>query len=301
MPARVKLQCPNCRAFVTYGQPGCGACGTSFLVPVAPGSPDPACAWHPDVRSLQPCARCGSFACAQCLREGDDAALCHACFDREPQGLTPWDRRAELGFFKAYFLTAWATISRPAPFFRKARSEGSFGSSFLFALVSNVLAFTPTMLLYLLFFLALPGFLERAAADGTEDAPKQDFFAIFYGIMAGYAVVLPFLGVAFTLFVAGIDHLVMRIAGVPGSFGVTFRAASLSLGPLIVGVIPLCGMYVYPLWTVVLKMFAYQGLHRTTMAKGAWGAWVSFALCGLSCVGWYAAMFALGFAQGQGD
>jgi hypothetical protein len=92
-------------------------------------------------------------------------------------------------------------------------------------------------------------------------------------------VFLPLFAALWSLANAAVDHVVLRILGDPRGFDVTFRATALSMGPMIFGVIPPFGPSVVAIWSVVLRIFAYRALHRTTAGRAAAGALMSFLVC----------------------
>ena len=46
----------------------------------------------------------------------------------------------------------------------------------------------------------------------------------------------------------------LRMVGKPRGFETTLRAASLSLAPYAIGLIPVCSQYVAPIWVLVVKV-----------------------------------------------
>lgn len=274
----MSVPCGQCGGFVAYGATRCGACQNSLVTELVPGSDEAACATHPERRALQPCARCGAFACLECLRSGaDQKPVCFSCAERVGVDLLPWDRRSELGTLRAFWQTCWGTISRPAPFFEPARPEGTIGSSVLFALLASIAGFVPTMLFYVVLF-SFTAFL------GEESSGNQ---ALLLGIFGAYAVFLPLFAVGYSFVNAGIDHLVLKALGEKQDFGVTYRGLALSMGPQIFGVVPVCSLYVVPIWVLVVRVFAYKGLHKTTGGRAAAGALVSAGVC---CFMWIGAV-----------
>ena len=69
------------------------------------------------------------------------------------------------------------------------------------------------------------------------------------------------------------DSKMILLTGVAG-----LLAGALSMAPYAVGLIPLCGLYVFPIWSLVLKVFAYRAFHRTTGGKAAAGALLPLAV-----------------------
>jgi hypothetical protein len=99
------------------------------------------------------------------------------------------------------------------------------------------------------------------------------------------------LSVAHTVVSAGMDHLVLRLAGAPKDFQVTLRANALSQAPYLLGLIPLLGMQIAPFWTMVVRVFAYRGMHQLRWGPAVAGALVAPVLSFLLCGGAYLAFF----------
>jgi hypothetical protein len=255
---------------------------------VTPGSTQPTCAVHPGMMGLGVCTRCGAFACANCLRmNAHGMAICERCQEREPEGLLPWDRRGELGTLKAFFKTCVEVMLRPGPTFSESRTEGTLGSSLLFALMCGFLAFFTTGLLYAVVF----GAMSFVLPSGTGKGPTPTEFRVIMGVMmAVWTLLAPVFAVATTVINAGIDHLVLRMGGITRGFLVTLRANALSQAPYALGVIPFCGMQVAPFWTMVARVFAYRGQHRTTWGVAAAGALLAPLATIVLCGGAYIAM-----------
>ncbi|WP_002633937.1 YIP1 family protein [Myxococcus hansupus] len=292
----MSIPCPRCQALVVPGVERCAWCGNSLVMEATPGSSDPVCAVHPELRSLHACARCGSFACAKCLRKGyRDEPLCASCHERVPEDALPWDQRAELGTLKAFWQTCLAVLFRPSATLERARPDGSVGSSLGFAALSYFVGYFTTILLYMTLVFAIPR--ELAESDNINpDAMRL----MWLGLMCVGLVMAPVMGVATTIVNSGLDHLVFRLQGTGQPFSVTLRANALSLSPFLVGLIPLCGAYVSPLWSLGLRIYAYRALHRTNWGTAALGALaVPLLSCGL-VFGLYAVLLLVGLSMGGG-
>ena len=282
----MSIPCPHCQRPLTPGDRFCTACGSSLLLEVAPGSTEPTCAVHPRMKGLGVCSRCGAFACASCLHANPQGlAICASCHEREPDVLLPWDRREELGTFKAFYKTCVEVLLRPGPTFSESRTEGTVGSSLLFSLLCGFLAFFTTGIVYAVFF----GAMSMALPSDTGEGPSpSEFRWIMVAMMGAWIVLAPVMAVVTTVVNAAIDHLVLRMCGVTRGFQVTLRANALSQAPYALGVVPICGAQVAPIWTMVARVFAYRGQHRTTWGVAALGALLApmatLCLCGSAYV-----------------
>jgi hypothetical protein len=256
-----------------------------------------ACAIHADRQAVTTCARCGTFSCQECLSESPPGELfCAACVARATTSQLPWDHREELGWARAWFKSVSAILFRPTATFSTAKSEGDVGGSILFMTISWFVGCFTTFVAFALIGALIPSFIEESSGD-ADAAPVRLILVTTYGVMA---LVVPLFGVASTLVMAALEHLVMMMFGKPRGFETTLRAASLSLAPYAFGVIPVCSLYVAPLWVLVVKVFAYKGMHRTTIGTAILGALAIPALGVLLGCGLYLAVLSLALAAGKG-
>ncbi|MCP3102586.1 YIP1 family protein [Myxococcus sp. K15C18031901] len=286
------IPCPSCQAYIVPGSLFCGKCGHSFVRQAVPESGEPVCSVHPDLVSVQACERCGAFSCAKCLSVGARGeALCAKCIVREPAELLPWDRREELGLLKAFWKTCVEVMLRPTVTFERVRPDGSIGSSLGFVALAWTVGMLTTFLLYglILAFMPWDTLAARDAKMPSGMFMRGTMIAIFFF----YLLLIPVLGAVGSLVLAGIDHLVLRMAGVTQqTYSVTLRAHALSMGVYLAGLVPLCSAYVIPFWSLGIRVVAYRSMHRTTWGKGALGALVApVGFVVLGC-GFYLAMVA---------
>ncbi len=284
------LRCSNCPAFIVPGATSCGMCGTSLLVEAVPGSGEAVCSVHPELASLHACARCGSFACAQCLRRSErNELLCVACDARAPTGQVPWDMREELGTLRAFWNTCLDILLRPTPTFERLKPGGTVGGSLGFAALCSLAGILTTALSYM----ALMAVGATAMEGDTVNPAGFRGFAV--GIFGTWIVMAPILGLVTTLMNSGVDHLLLRMAGTEQDYAVTLRGNALSQAPYLLGLIPFCAIYVAPFWTLGLRVIAYRNLHNTSWGMAALGAVAGPGLSIVVCGGGYLALI-LGMA-----
>lgn len=255
----------------------------------------PACGLHPERTAVAPCSRCGTFSCEECLRQTPvgQAPLCQACVVRMSVSQLPWDHRQELGWARAWFKSMGAILLRPGVTFATAKTEGDIGGSLLFALLAWLTAIMPSFVLFALIGAMIPSMIGETGSSPEVRAIMLGSFGVL--LLAVLALVL--LGTFFTFITAAIEHLALVLIGKPRGFETTLRAASLSLAPFVLGIIPICGMYVAPIWALIAKIFAFMGLHRMSAGVavvGAFAAPLFFILlaCGFSGVAWVVGMMA---------
>lgn len=187
--------------------------------------------------------------------------LCASCLERA--GVLPWDERLTIGMWRAWWRTAVLMISQPTKTTSTANPDAPISSSILFSTLSTIAGMGPTILVYGIFFLG--AFL--IAPD--KDTPKFSAALVPVFVLL-YIVFLLALQVGSVFVVAGIDHLGLMLVGAnPKSYSVTIRAYSLSMGCYLIGLVPICGLYVFPIWSLVLRIIANMQLHKTSGGKAA--------------------------------
>ncbi len=285
------MNCPACGYYNPLGQQACFHC--ALPLPISAG--DAVCAVHPLVKATGACSRCGTFGCGGCLTARGPDWLCAQCLHRV--GKLPWDERDSLGLWRAWWRTSVLMISSPSQSLSTAEPEGSLGSSMQFALLSSIVGYGPTLLGAMLFVIP-----ALATAGASAGAGKQLAIASATGVLGFlfYAVGLLFFQLVSLLFFAGLDHLGLLILGAqPRSFTVTVRANALSTGAYLIGLLPMCSLYVFPLWAMVLRIIANVHLHQTTAGKATAAVLLPmFLLCGAVFALYFAAI-ALAMAAGR--
>ncbi len=267
----------NCQACTAFNPDGVRICiNCNALLPASAAPDAPRCATHPDAVAAGPCGRCGTFACGKCLKPGGNQWLCEACFTRV--SLLPWDERETLGTWRAWWRTCTRMISAPQATMQSAPAEGSLGSSLLYALLCSVVGYGPTFLVYALIFgvtAAATG--DKSGAFGDSGVPA----VAMAGIFVGYAVVLTLGQAAAVFLTAALDHLgLVVLRANPKSYAVTVRANALALSPSLIGLLPLCSLYVFPLWSLVLRGVALSTLHQVPGWKAAVAILWPVFICG---------------------
>jgi len=266
------MTCQSCGAHNPEGARICLQC--QRLLPPPPAPDSPRCKAHPQSAAAGPCGRCGTFYCGACLRPAGQQWLCEAC--QAVAGQLPWDDRETSGVLVGWFKTCTALLLNPIQSLQTAKPEASLGSSLLYSLLCSVVAYAPTFILYSLFFgLALPAKLFGGGGNSPDLAP-----ATFGAIFGAYGVVVIFLVAVSPLVFGGIQHAVLALAGAnPRSYQVSVRAAALALAPALCGLVPVCGLYAFPVWALVLNVLSLMALHRTDGWRAFFAAISPWLLC----------------------
>ncbi|WP_338873194.1 YIP1 family protein [Myxococcus stipitatus] len=294
------ISCPSCQAPVALGELRCRACESSLLMAPPPDSGAAVCAVHPAWVSVQSCARCGAFACAACLRSGPKGALyCVRCQERSQHEPLPWDQREELGLMKAFWRTCVEVMLRPGAAFTRMQPEGRVRDSLLFVLLSTFTGYFTTVVLYFAILMAFPNF-EKVFSHGQQRMDTGSFRLAIGALFIFWWVMAPLGNMAGTLLAAGMDNLVLRMTGAPSSFNTTLRGHAFSQGVFLLGLIPFCSLYVTPLWSIGVRIMAYQKLYRLGWGRATVGALVGpLLLCGLF-LGGYTALWMFIASTGKG-
>jgi hypothetical protein len=251
------------------------------------------CAVHTDESAAFVCIRCGSFGCAACafspLRE---RTICKTCAERGLAEPIPWERRKELGFWKALSQTTRAVCARPTRFFRTPFIADDMGSSLYYGTVMYTLG-------QALYALTL-GLAFLAGGVGLGVAVEQPIFAgvgVGYGvcIFVSIAVQAPIYGLMGILLGGTCSHgTLVLLKSANASIDMTVRTVAYANGAQIFFAVPCIG-YLAPFWVIWLETIGLRELHRISTGKAllaTLGYRVLFLAIGL---GAYALILALAY------
>ena len=173
-----------------------------------------------------------------------------------------WERRKELGLFKALMLTWKEVLFNPTVSFARMKTSGGFATPLLFNLTMIVIyAFFTTI-----YQLLLSGVF--AAAGSTQN----DLNSMSWNISAGLPPVVNFgvmlvlipLLVGLTFLNAGIMHGCLALfKGTSKSYEATYRVVCYSYSAWIFSVVPCAGGIVSSIWWVVSTIIGLSKVHRT--------------------------------------
>lgn len=252
------------------------------------------CSVHVDRPAARPCDRCGTFSCGECLAPVGAQMHCAAC--RQRSSLLEWDQRAELGIFRAWWLTTKRILMSPMQTFDVVPGRGTLVDSSLYAGISAVVGFAPSLFVYLVII----GF-AMALGPGMKDAKIGMAAGVGIGIGAVlfYGVLLIGMTIASVLLFSALELLVLRLTGVKhAGYDEAVRAHALSMASYAIGIVPICGLYVFPIYALVLRIFAIQRMQKVTTGQAAASALIPIGFCcfvgGVSYVGLIAAFAAIG-------
>lgn len=257
------MLCPLCGHSQADNSTTCENCGHVF--PVAASSlEEPKCALHPETKALGTCVRCGTFGCAQCMTLQRDGMWCARCLEKGAE--LPWEQRATLGLWKAWWRTSMQLMSSPSATFASATSDVPVSSSVVFALMAGVVGYATTFVLYA----AGAGMALTLNDKATLSDSPLPHVGWWVGVSLAIGVLAMLMaGQVMQLFItAGLDYVALLVLGVkPRPYAVSVRAVALSMAPSVLGLIPICGLYIFPLWGLVLRILALAAFYKTSAGK----------------------------------
>lgn len=168
-----------------------------------------------------------------------------------PEPLPAWQRREELGFWRALGETALAVLLRPGSFFRTLPLHRSFGEGLLFFFVVQTI--------WLCLDLGLGLAFSRTATVTRES-------------LAVALAVLPFALIGGIFVTAGFLHLFVALFGGQGGYRGTFAVIAYAGSAAFLGIFPFAGFRIHQLagalglliqvsWTAFIYVNGYRFVH----------------------------------------
>jgi hypothetical protein len=247
----VLARCPSCRNTFSTDHPGrqiCPVCQKPLIVP------EPAPLQQPEAPSA-------------------------------PNG-TPWERRTELGLWRAWLLTMQEAVLEPAKLFASARLDrgsaqlgfavltGSAGSV-LGQLFGRLMSGSQRAVLERLMD-NVPGnspvrpALQAAIESSHQTAGRFLFLLLLTPI---FSVVMVYLNAAVTHAVAVMLRQSKR------GFPATFAACAYACAPFVLSAVPACGAFIGILWFIVLTAIGMKVTHGISSAGAAASVIVPYCAC----------------------
>jgi hypothetical protein len=250
--------CPWCSTPLAPLAARCDACSRFLPVPAEAGKP--ACARHPAFGAQGPCKRCGTFSCVACL---DGTEFCADCRKLGSANL-PWDERRSLGTWKAFWRTVPEVMLRPDKTFASLAPQGGAFESLLFMAIASFLSVITSVVALGVLVGGAMIFVGKSTTEADVPNKLGPLAALGIGVAATavylvLGLMLTFLGM---LIISLFDHLLVRLFRGKGDYEVTLRATALTMAPGVIGLVPFCGAYIWPVWTLVARCFAYKGMHK---------------------------------------
>lgn len=248
-------RCQNTFLAERYGLQRCPSCSADVLVP-DPDAPAQVAYAPPQMTAPPPLPAVAS--------DVDDDA-------------TPWERRDELGFWRALGHTLQGALFDPQRFFARIgyqRTDGALSffllTTVLPALIGNLLTIAtgdPSGQIDQMQDL----YRQLGQPEMAQSLEEVKHLVSWQFSPAGLALMLvgmP-LGWLLSLYVfAGLTHvMLMLMRQDDGGWAGTYKAYAYGFSPMVLGVLPGCGMLLGLTWSVALQIMALAKAHRTTAGK----------------------------------
>jgi hypothetical protein len=228
--------------------------------------------WQPGMADWRPLSELAGTAVPPAAGAAPVLPLAPAAGVSPGAGL-PWEHRAQLGLFKAWFDTVSLLITKPSEAFTMMRPEGGLMDPLLFGLIGGSLGGIVSIIFQGL-FQSIPGI------SGRNDA-LNSLGVELWVILLIYAVLMPLL-VTIGLFIgAAILHLcLMLVGGANRSFETTFRVACFASGAAnLFSMIPFCGGIIAVVYHIVLECIGLSRAHPTTTGKALMAIFLPLIVC----------------------
>ena len=206
-----------------------------------------------------------------------------------------WERRQQLGLFKALTQTWKEILFNPTVSFARMKTSGGFTTPFLFNLAMVIIWAFFTVIYRLL----LTGMFAAAGSMRNDSS-------YMLGIGAGTSalVVILFLVVAIPMIVAlnflsaGITHLCLALfKGTSKNYEATYRVICYSYSAWIFALVPCAGGLVAGIWGLVSSIIGLSKVHKTETWRAAVAVLLPIFVCTGLVVALYVAILAAIFSS----
>lgn len=217
------------------------------------------CAVHAEREAEYICSRCGSYACEGCLFSAvPGREMCKACAEGGLTEVVPWERRREIGWWKAFWRTSKLVLVEPSATFRTPTTEPGIGGPLLY----GVLSYTVGQLIVLLLVVLAMLVMGVAVGAATGEAGITALFA-GYGlcIIPLTLVQVPVYALMGIMMGAGMSHFtlfLMKKASAP--FDQTLRAVSYANAPHLFDIFQCISIP----WVIAAETIALREAHRVS-------------------------------------
>lgn len=199
-------------------------------------------------------------------------------------GTNPWEKRSELGFFKALIETIKMVITKPAAFYGTLEKDGDWGGPIIYAVIISWIGVFFGVIWNMMFQLPLAGMGGREAGLGM---------LMSGGVVIVILIVAPILVLIGLFIMAGLLHLAGMILGDgEKGFEVTFKVVAYTATTNIANIVPFCGGLIQMIWALVLYMVGMTHAHKTEPWKGILAPILVMVLCCICIILFYMFLFA---------
>jgi hypothetical protein len=230
---------------------------------VGASAPFNACGVHPGVSATFTCSRCGTFGCESCLDSMRPMPLCHACAALGINAV-PWERREQLGVWKAFWETSKEACLTPTAFYQRSSIEGLNGGP-----LYGIAVYTLSQMLFMVQF-ALVYMVMGAVVGATGGGDAGVGLGIGMGFVG--CIMVPIVGfqapiaavfsMAFALAGGHLSLMAMQQRG--ATWEDTLRGVGYSNAAYLWMAVPCIGWLIAPFALVWNETVALREIHQTT-------------------------------------
>jgi hypothetical protein len=216
----------------------------------------PDCTGHPGVPGKAACQSCSRWACAVCATELGAGTYCPVCAGAQ----IPWERRSQLGFWRAYWGTLGPALFDSDRFFVRLRSSASLRGPISYALVSQYVGVSTLTVIY-----------GAAALEGrVPDLPRTTPATLLSAVLLLFLLSGP-VGVFSQALLALATHGLLRFLGAArGDLRITLRAVLYGGGATALNVTLIGTLLLIPqVWALLGTISAVKQAHQTTFWRAA--------------------------------
>ncbi|MCC6873258.1 MAG: hypothetical protein IT378_03030 [Sandaracinaceae bacterium] len=255
------------------------------------------CAVHANDEARFTCVRCGTFGCEACLfSSAAQDPVCRACASGGLDDLVPWERRRELGLWRAFWQTTSLACRQPTAFFRTPRGERGV----IWPVVYGAAAYTVGQALYYLLMvlvLLAGGGVTAALAPGDEGSAIGGIISAYGCVLLGMSPLVllqaPVQAILGIMVAAAASHGILSIGKkTRGSFEETLRAVSFANAPLTWFFVPCAGLFTY-WWMCGVETIAIRETHKCGTDRAVLATIGYRLVLGVLLVGGYVGFIAL--------
>ena len=249
------------------------------------------CAAHPERPAAGACSNCGIFACGECLSYVGSRSVCAPCLEdgRVSSHAVPWEERADLGMFRAWWMTFVAVATRPAQLFEALDPKRPLGDAWRFAALSVGMVIGVFGCLGIV--VGGVGLLAVTLGGGIDSAlsePKIGGIMAAMGLFYLFAMsVGPLCSLTFLM--AGHHPLMRLVGGGQRGLSATLQVGLYSLGLYPLAVIPCFGTF-FILGILGYQAIGYSKIHDEPVWKPSVAVFLPMCFFGFL----YVLLFALG-------
>jgi hypothetical protein len=201
-----------------------------------------------------------------------------------------WERRQQLGLFKALTQTWKEILFNPNVAFARMKTSGGFTAPFLFNLAMVIIwaFFTVIYRLLLSGMFVAAGSMRNDSSSMMGIGSGASVLVVIGVIVVGIPMML-----AFNFLNAGITHLCLALfKGTSKNYEATYRVMCYSYSAWIFALVPCAGGIVAGIWALVSSIIGLSKVHKTENWRAAVGVLLPLFVCAGLVMALYVAIFA---------